>query len=282
MCELMGLCFARPVSAEFSIREFAGRDAENADGWGLAWYPDHSVALAKEPIPWRSSQHVGFLETYHALRSSIYVAHVRHKTMGGANKHADTHPFVRELDGREYCFAHNGTLLGLTTYPLGRFRPLGDTDSEYAFCYLLELLAREEQSLADPASWRWLHEKLSSLNRLGKLNCLLSDGVRLFCYHDMAGHKGLNIRKILIGNDQLRSLSDSELHVDLAAASQNQGHAVATHPLSATGWHKFIPGELIVLEGGAMVHSSHRREASSGVAKRREAPRASSASSHRP
>jgi predicted glutamine amidotransferase len=63
MCELMGLSFAKPIAADFSIRVFALRAAENADGWGLAWYPDRSLALVKEPLDWRTSAHSRFLET---------------------------------------------------------------------------------------------------------------------------------------------------------------------------------------------------------------------------
>src|SRR5262245_54687645 len=101
MCELMGMSFARPLSAAFSIQEFAGRGEKNADGWGLAWYPDQSLALVKEPVAWNSSPHTGFLEKYQHLQSHLYIAHVRHKTTGGTPTHADTHPFARELSGRE-------------------------------------------------------------------------------------------------------------------------------------------------------------------------------------
>lgn len=258
MCELMGLCFAQPVSAGFSIREFSGRDSENADGWGLAWYPDCSVSLIKEPVSWRQSKHTGFLESYHALRSSIYIAHVRHKTVGGEPTHADTHPFVRELNGAEYCFAHNGTLLELSRKGLHRFHPLGTTDSEFAFCLLLESLA-ERKSLEGATDWQWLHEELSRFNRRGKLNCLLSDGKRLYCYHDMHGHKGLSLRKIRTDKEQPRSLGDEELHFELEAGAANHGYAVATHPLSATGWHAFHHGELLVLDAGVIAFSSHRQ-----------------------
>src|SRR4051794_36679571 len=102
MCELMGLSVEKPISANFSFREFAGGDHENPDGWGLAWYPDQSAAVIKEPIPWRSSQHSEFLETYRALLSQTYIGHVRHKTVGGEPTHADTHPFLREFAGRDY------------------------------------------------------------------------------------------------------------------------------------------------------------------------------------
>lgn len=259
MCELMGLSFARPLSADFSVREFAGRDAENADGWGLAWYPDQSLARIKEPISWRASQHTGFLETYHAIASSIYIAHVRHKTIGGPPTHADTHPFSREWGGREYCFAHNGTLVELTACaPVGRYRPLGTTDSEYAFCHLLEQLAQRGRHLDDVAGWNWLHRQLARLNELGKLNCLLSDGRHLFCYFDRAGHKGLTFRKIHIRSHQTRRFEDFELQIDLEDDAINHGYAIATHPLSDAGWHPFHQGELLVLREGTIRFSSHR------------------------
>jgi glutamine amidotransferase len=259
MCELMGLSFARPVSADFSIREFAGRDLQNADGWGLAWYPDRSLALVKEPISWRASPYSVFLQSYQRLMASIYLAHVRHKTVGGAATHADTHPFARELHGRDYCFAHNGTLVAPAgELRLGLFRPVGSTDSEHAFCHLLDEVARREVDLSAEPGWRWLHEKLAWLNRLGKLNCLLSDGLRLFCYFDQEGHKGLSWRRIEIRNHQTRRFEDSEMQIDLEGKSLNHGYVVATHPLSTSGWHSFQRGELVVLEAGEMRFSSHR------------------------
>ena len=51
MCELMGCQFAQPVQADFSIREFARRDEENADGWGLAWYVDLPAKGTFEATP---------------------------------------------------------------------------------------------------------------------------------------------------------------------------------------------------------------------------------------
>src|SRR5262245_58135059 len=111
MCELMAMSFARPIAADFSIREFARRGEDNADGWGLAWYPDQSVAVVKEPVKWQASPYSTFLETYRGLRSRFYIAHVRVRTIGHEKPtYADTHPFVRELAGREYTFVHNGTL----------------------------------------------------------------------------------------------------------------------------------------------------------------------------
>jgi glutamine amidotransferase len=261
MCELMGLCFAQPISADFSIREFAHSGIENADGWGLAWYPDHSVAVVKEPIEWRTSKYTGFLESYPRLLSPIYIGHVRHKTLAYAPTHADTHPFARELEGRDYCFAHNGSLTGLAEkFPVARFLPVGNTDSEHAFCHLLDQAARTRDCLGSLDGWRWLHSKLTALNALGNLNCLLSDGRRLFAYHDQARYKGLCLRKVRVHTREIRRFEDADVKIDLATEDNepvNHGYVIATRPLSSTGWHSFEGGELVVFESGGICFSSH-------------------------
>jgi glutamine amidotransferase len=267
----MGLSFARPISADFSIREFAGQGTENADGWGLAWYPDRAVAVVKEPVRWGQTPYTTFLENYPALRSGLYIAHVRRRTIGAEATYADTHPFVRELNGREYCFAHNGTLRGrIWELPLGRYRPVGVTDSERAFCYLLETIARQAEPVKSEEDWRALHRELGKLNELGQLNCLLSDGERLFCYHDQAGYKGLTFRKVHLHDGETRRFEDREVKIDLAEGAVNHGFVVATNPLSRHGWQRFLPGELLVLEKGIIAFSSHRSRADTGLIAARE------------
>lgn len=282
MCELMALSFAGPVSADFSLREFASRGVDNPDGWGLAWYPDGgpAVALVKEPVPWGASPTAGFLAAHPTLVSRIYLAHVREKTVGGAPRHADTHPFARELDGRDYAFAHNGTLQGPAwDLPLGRFRPVGATDSERFFCHLLARLADRAAGgppLAEPQDWAWLHRTLAAANRFGKLNVLFADGERLFVYHDANGWKGLNFRRIRLREDRPRHFGDEDVAIDLeaadAAAVTNAGFVVATRPMSPTGWHPFQLGELLVFDRGRVVHSSHRPARSAEFAPADPAP----------
>lgn len=256
MCELMALSFEQPVSADFSLNAFALRDAENADGWGLAWYPDQSLAIVKEALEWRKSPFSQFLQSYRGLISRTYIAHVRHQTTGRAVTHADTHPFGREWAGRDYCLAHNGTLQNFGEFPLGRFRPIGATDSEHFFCYLLDELASRGGLLDHQESWRWLHAKLSHANQFGKLNCLLSDGDRIFCYRDTGGWKGLHARKVRFADQSVRHFGDPNVDLEMASPGANRGFVVATAPLSDTGWHSLAPGELLVLERGTLMFSS--------------------------
>src|SRR5262249_34444687 len=200
-----------------------------------------------------------FLEHYPGLLSSIYLAHVRHQTVGGAPTHADTHPFCRELNGRHYCFAHNGTLTGeFWQRPLGRFRPIGATDSEFAFCLLLAELdafhhmtndvekanTNGEIKHAPPGDeqrWNWLHQFLLRLNGYGKLNCILTDGEEMLVYHDKNGFKGLTYRNVFLHEDSQHHFSDANVAVNLQAAPVNHGVIVATNPFGFSAWQRLQP-----------------------------------------
>lgn len=260
MCALLGLDFAQPIFAGFSFREFSQFSDANADGWGLAWYPDRSAALIKEPVRWHGSPHTAFLDTYTQMHSRIHLAHVRHRTVGGEPTHADTHPFHRELGGRDYCFAHNGTIeRPQEQLPVDRFQPIGATDSERLFCSLLDELARARQYPLDAENnWRWLHEHLVTLNRLGKVNCLLTDGQRLFCYRDAQSWKSLAYCSVYILGQGTHQFEDPTVKIALEGESHNRGVVVATQPLNGSNWRLMEPGELLVLENGIPRFSTHR------------------------
>ncbi|MDZ4689192.1 MAG: class II glutamine amidotransferase, partial [Planctomycetaceae bacterium] len=226
-------------------------------GWGLAWYPDRSAALVKEALDWRASGYSKFLESYARLQSAIYIAHVRHRSTGGPPTYADTHPFDRELDGRHFCFAHNGTIRDYAELPLGRHQPLGGTDSERLFCHLLALMESRQSDLKAPDDWAWLHDSLQRLNERGTINCLLSDGRRLFCYHDQTAWKGLSYRQLRFNQGDEHRLEDSTLGLEIDSDVYNSGYVIATCPLSESGWTSFVPGQLLVLEQGSVVLSTH-------------------------
>lgn len=254
MCELLGINFQRNAHVDITIRAFATRDETNADGWGLGWYPDQSLALAKEPLTWRSSSYARFLQTYSHLHSTTYIAHVRKKTIGGENTHADTHPFQRELFGRDYCFTHNGTVYGWDELPLGRFLPLGTTDSEHVFCHLLDSIADRGDHLSSVEDWRWLHGAFFGFNQRGKFNCQLTDGHRLICYHDAKAFKGMWMMLLHTRPHEWEHFDDPTMHVDVEPNGDNRGIVVASLPLNRGNWQKLDPTEMIVVESGMVVY----------------------------
>ncbi|WP_255503802.1 class II glutamine amidotransferase [Methanothermobacter sp. KEPCO-1] len=252
LCELLGFCFNRKVKPSFSLRGFRMRSEDNPHGWGLAFYPDESVQVYKEPCPSKESPLSQFLENYEPIGSRIIISHIR-RISRGEESHRNTHPFQREWNGRDYVFAHNGTLY-IDNPEGGRYKPVGTTDSEIAFCHIMNRISEEGVKFRDDEDYKWLWSVMNDINGYGDFNCLLSDGKHLFSYHDIEGYKGLYQlhRKAPYGPVELL---DDDYQIDLAHEKKpdQEGYIIASRPLTSEKWEVFIPGELRVYRDGKLI-----------------------------
>jgi predicted glutamine amidotransferase len=154
MCDLLGMWSNLPSTLNLSISTLASHGAGAVslrDGWGVAYSEGPDVRLIKDPEPANDSDWVRFIRD-HSFRSNIVIAHVRTATMG-ARVYRNTQPFIRELGGRMHFFAHNGWLPHIferCEFDSAQFTPIGDTDSERAYCGLLE---KNAEDLAATASF---------------------------------------------------------------------------------------------------------------------------------
>lgn len=256
MCELFGMSFNQPVRPSLSFRGFRNRGSFNPDGWGIAYYPDRAAQIIKEPVKAEESGLSSFLKDYDGLESNIFIAHVRISSVGGEN-FSNTHPFQRELFGKEYVFVHNGTLRGYEEFKVNRFKPVGDTDSEYAFCHIMEAIRERGVTRWKKEDLDWLSKLLKKINALGNFNCIFSDGEHLFCYHDRNGYNGLVYVRREAPFDRI-SLKDEDFTIDLREDkdTSQKGYIIATHPLTNEGWIRFCMGELVVFKRGEIVYTS--------------------------
>ena len=119
---------------------------------------------------------------YAGVRARNILAHIRKATQGVVSLE-NCHPFVRELWGRYWVFAHNGNLVDFHPRLHGAFRPVGDTDSERAFCWLMQELAKAHAGVPaiDELSCT-LAELMPRLHRHGTFNMLLSNGQALWAH----------------------------------------------------------------------------------------------------
>ena len=259
MCELLGMSFNQPVSPTISFIGLRHRGRINPDGWGLAFYPDSCAQVFKEPTTAEESQLADFLKDYPGIRSMIFVGHVRIGT-AGPTSHKNTHPFNRELNGKEYVFAHNGTLDKDKYKQLetGRFKPIGDTDSEHVFCHLLHCIEKQGVTVWKEQDFAWLAHEITEINHSGKLNCIFSDGEFLFAYHDSTCYKPLHYVHRIYPHGRIR-MRDMDWEIDLAEEKDpsQAGFVVATNPLTNESWEPFRPGEFVVFKG-TMVYSNLR------------------------
>ncbi len=263
MCELLGLSARLPTRLTFSLGVFAthgGIRDHHRDGWGVAFFEGCDARLFREPHPAATSPLVHFLERC-GPASTMVVSHIRRATRGEVTL-ADTHPFARELGGRLHVFAHNGDLPGLADRIRlsGRFRPIGRTDSEYAFCHLLDRLEPLWHSGTPTVAERTtvLVAFARALAQLGPFNFLYGDGELLVVH----GHR----RRQRDGRIAPPGLWLLERRcVEPSARTEGAGLGVhgdsqllvlaASVPLSDEPWRPLAEGELTVLAEGRAVNS---------------------------
>lgn len=255
MCELLGIGSSAPIDIAFSFSGFVlrgGQTGPHADGWGVALYDGAFARMFLEASPAFSSPLTRFLQT-NPIATRLAIAHIRKKTRGEASL-ANTHPFVRVLDGRHLVFAHNGTLPHVRQIPLRVESPLGDTDSEHAFCVMLERLRA-----VYPHGWpddpialgATIFALANELGRDGIFNFLLADGRTLFAR--CGDHLCHIVRRPPLGR---ATLVDGEMSVDYAQVMPRGGTlaVTATAPLTSDeDWATATPGTLWVFRDGDLV-----------------------------
>jgi predicted glutamine amidotransferase len=251
MCQLLGMNCNVPTDIVFSFTGFAtrgGRTDVHADGWGIAFFEgagvrhfvDYEAAIASP---------IADLIKRCPIKSKNVIAHIRKATQGRVALE-NCHPFVRELWGRYWVFAHNGDLKGFSPVLNGAFRPVGSTDSEWAFCYLLQELRRRfgDAAPALPALSAALRELTRDVAAYGTFNTMLSDGSALFAHCATKLH--YIVRQYPFAT---ASLSDEDLSVDFSRVTTPNDRVaiIVTEPLTTNEtWTPLAPGELKVFVDG--------------------------------
>lgn len=264
MCELLALSSSQPARLTFSLHTLAARGGllgRSHDGWGVAFSEGHDVALFREPRPAGDSALVNFLETQ-GPATGLAISHIRHATRGEVSL-ANTQPFVRPLGGCTHVFAHNGDLPGIeSAMPLDRAarRPVGQTDSELAFCALLARLDTLWLDGGPPP----LESRLSVLSKfaaelraLGPANFLYADGDALFAHGDRRlQHNGRAEPPGLWMRQRRCPPGTAAADQDAGVVVHTDGTSVvwvASVPLTDDPWQPLACGELVAIRDGRIL-----------------------------
>lgn len=254
MCELMGMSASVPTDICFSLTGLlrrGGHTGPHKDGWGIAFYEEHGCRIFHDPAPSAHSPIAEFVRNY-PIQSQIVLSHIRRANRGRVSL-ANTHPFSRELWGRVWTFAHNGQLRHIKKLGLSSFRPVGTTDSEHAFCWLLGRLRERggDKAPSDERLRAMLADLVRKLADYGVLNILMSDGRTLFAF------RSTNL-VWLTRRDPFRpaTLVDADLTVDFARHTSPADIVtiIATRPLTREEkWADLPKSTLVAFRNGAMI-----------------------------
>ncbi len=267
MCELFAMSSRGPATVTLSLSilaEHGGKTAQHKDGWGIAFYDEEDVRILKDTASASQSQWVQFVEQQE-LRSTLVISHIRLAT-DGAIAIKNTQPFGREMGGRMHVFAHNGhvpDIKSLDRFSSDSFRPIGVTDSEIAFCALLERIRplwNDRDTIPDlQARLGVVADFAGDLGQFGPANFLYCDGDVLFAH----GHRRTQADGEIKAPGLYwlhRQCSREDLHSEtsgVSVTSPNQ-HVilVASVPLTTEAWAPLREGEVLAISHGEVTDSS--------------------------
>ena len=252
MCQLLGMNCNTPTDVSFSFSGFAqrgGRTDHHADGWGIAFFEGRGARVFLDPGAAADSPVAALIRRY-PIKSRNVISHIRKATVGAVTLE-NCHPFVRELWGRYWVFAHNGDLKDYAPRLHGHFRPVGSTDSEQAFCWIMQELAKAHASVPPVAELtHTLAELLPQVARHGTFNMLLSNGEALWA------HASTKLCYVVRQHPFASArLADEDLSINFADCTTptDRVAVIATQPLTRDErWTAFEPGQLKVFVDGAL------------------------------
>lgn len=276
MCELFAMSARQPSTVQLSLEEFSrhgGLSGPHKDGWGVAWYEEGDARLVKETLPAAGSACVRFIQA-NPFVSAFVISHVRKATQGTVALR-NCQPFLRELGGAWHSFAHNGDLPGIEAD--ARFHSVvhqrvGETDSEQAFCALLERMRPLWAAGRVPALEARLcvvRRFAADLRSLGPANFIYCDGDALFAHADRRHQVDGSIRPPGLWRLARHCPAGGELAADglrIEAHVEQEVVLVASVPLTAEHWEPLGYGDILVAHRGRIESVARNRKSASTAA----------------
>lgn len=268
MCELLAMSTEYPTNLTLSLRTLAEHSSSggHVDGWGVGFYEGKDLRRVRDTVSAHESPWVKHVEE-HGLTSRLALAHIRKATRGDVHLE-NTQPFQRELGGRIHAFAHNGdvpAVFEFGKYRSPNFHPIGTTDSEIVFCYLLERL--RTAWLADEAPdfetrWRIFRETCAEFRPMGPANFLYADGEYLFAHGNRRSQAdgvvrppGLHFLCQECARPKDAELSGEGLSITTTRLEVERQRVVlvASVPLTEEPWEALAEGETLAAKSGRIV-----------------------------
>ncbi|KGQ27039.1 glutamine amidotransferase [Gallibacterium anatis CCM5995] len=253
MCQLLGMNCNTPTDIVFSFEGFrrrAGITDCHSDGFGIAFFEGKGVRVFRDDKPCSSSPIADCVKQYH-IKSLNVIAHIRKATQGNVNLE-NTHPFMREIWGENWVFAHNGNLTTLPDLSDCRAQPIGTTDSEAAFCYMTEFLKRRYlRKPSEDEIFDAVYEVSQELSKLGTFNFILSNGQFMIAYCSTFLH--YLTRKAPFGK-AFRVDDDGFIDFNDYAKPGDKVTIISTQPLTKNEhWTKMAHGGFVMFKDGEKV-----------------------------
>ena len=284
-CQLLGMNCASPTDFTFSFKGFLQRGGEtdiHRDGWGVLFYEAEGSGIRQfhDSNPASSSRTANFLSD-HPIHTLNMMSHIRYATVGGVEL-SNVHPFSREMWGINWAFAMNGDIPMFKRDPKAKlealkvpndspcrderyYHPIGSTDSEAAFCAVLNALRVQFQHLPSlPVLQDALHKLCNEIIMEDPegtiMNFILTCGPHTQWVYSWPGSRpgstvwnGLHYTTREYPFTNNCQLCDIDIAVNFSSTNKENDcvSVIATKPLTENEeWIEMSRGELIVFDQG--------------------------------
>ncbi|NPD90362.1 MAG: hypothetical protein HGN29_16740 [Asgard group archaeon] len=252
MAQLVGINAGEDLEIKFSLRVPSSFTEISPDGWGYAFFREGKWQLFKQSLDMEKILRIDTRTlTPHEITGKTFISHIRFASQGGIS-YENTHPFDRELFDKTWVFAHHGHLRTYRNIIESQeyFKPSGDTDSESAFCSIMDELRLLGRQDSNKMIAQTVEKTALELSKQGGLNFILSDGETTYTFY--SGYKSLYYHTLQPpfksdlegGDDQLRfkiKLIDKTAPITL----------IASMPIMKyVHWKEFEPGKIVVFKNG--------------------------------
>ncbi|MCJ8273728.1 MAG: class II glutamine amidotransferase [Psychrosphaera sp.] len=259
MCELLALTANTPTDICFSFAgliERGGNTGPHQDGWGITFYEGIGCRSFKDCLPSCDCKIARFVADF-PIKSNSVISHIRQGNRGKICLE-NTHPFTRELWGRNITYAHNGQLSKYSELKNDNFVAVGSTDSELAFCWILNELKKKypKRPRNMATAWRYVVKLCNHLKTFGVFNMLMTDGAYMLAY--CTNNLYYITRKAPFGKAEL---IDQDMTVNFKDVTTENDIVtiVATKPLTDNeSWTQIMPGTHRLFKYGVCVTPQQR------------------------
>lgn len=260
------------ISSDIIALNFDGLSSPNIDlhfrqgpqkgdhtlGWGLAWYPNDNKAciVAKDPSAKDAATLKGAIDDWESFRSTVFCCKVRGAASGYT--HLETQPFSRSFAGQDWLFVHNGDLDKARLKELHMnhslfLEPLGRTDSELAFCYLLGKIQDYGARILSEIEYDVLVSWFMELDALGSADMVISDGVTMAVFYGSKSESSLYYQRIKPPHSNLYSNDTSNLAFNNPRDTFRTALVFTSTPYNQGDWQAMKPAQLIIARRGKIV-----------------------------
>ena len=231
-------------------------------GWGVAWYPTDSQAaiVKKDPVARGTEIQLDSLTDWNHYRSSVFFCKAKGAAQGYS--HHETQPFTRSFAGQDWLFMHNGDLdkekLALLHMDKSRLlEPVGKTDSELAFCYLLGKMQETAARKLIDVPYVTLLEWFKQIDDLGSADITITDGSTIACFYGSHSERDLFYSKIYPPHNATTFDSDAIfLQISDARDTYRSCIAVTSSYYPGQNWSRMQPAQLLIIRQGGIIWDS--------------------------